>query len=102
MTECPVTHFIESALADTGLNVCHQIDPKGNLRTVKRCLLDDTHGTIRHIGYDHIIGLVGGIAEEIALENRLSPLECTFKQLIICTEDRFELLVKGKARGGDM
>ena len=67
-----MTHFIQTTLSDTRLHIRHQIHPEGDLRPVKRCLLDDTLGTIRHISHDHIVGLIGSVAEEVTFENRLS------------------------------
>ena len=71
MTEVAVTHFVQSAFAEASLDVCHQIDPKGNLGAVEGCLLDDALSTVCDIGDDDIISLISRVAEEIALEHGL-------------------------------
>ena len=66
-----MTHFIESAFADASLHIRHEIDPEGNLRTIKRGLLDQTLGAIGNISKNDIISLISRIAEEITLEDGL-------------------------------
>ena len=69
---------IETAMGDRCPDTCHEINPQGNLRTVKGSLLDDALGTVGHVGDNDLVLLVGGITEEIAFENSL----CT-RQLLL-------------------
>ena len=71
MTELAVAHLVESAFSHACLHTCHQPHPQGNLRTVEGRLLDDALGAVCDVGDNHLVGLVGGVAEEIALENGL-------------------------------
>ena len=68
MTEAAMTYLVESTFADACLNVCHEIDPEGNLRPVEWCLFDQALGTVSDIGQNDIIRLVGCVTEEVALE----------------------------------
>ena len=92
MTELAVAHLVESAFSHACLYTCHQPHPKGNLRAVEGCLLDDALGAVCNVGDNHLVGLVGGVAEEIALENGLCTRQLTFYQMVICTNDGFQLL----------
>ena len=91
-----MTHFVQSAFAEASLDVCHQIHPKGYLGAIEGCLLDDALGTVCDIGDDDIVGLIGCIAEEIALEHGLCSAERTFQQLVIHIDDGLQLLCEGK------
>ena len=92
MTECTVAHLVEAALANTRLHACHQIAPEGNLRAVERGLLDDAFGTIGDIGEDDLVGLIGSITEEIALEYGLCSLQRALNQLVVGIEHGLQLL----------
>ena len=64
-----VPHFVETAGSDASLNISHQVDPQGNFRTVKGRLLDEALGAVGHVSHHYLVLLVGGIAEEVALED---------------------------------
>ena len=83
MPEGAVAYLVETALADACLHVGHQIGPQGNLRTVEGRLLDDALGTVGDVSHDDFVGLVGSIAEEVAFEHSLRPMEGAFNQLSV-------------------
>ena len=86
VTEGTVAHLVEAALAEPRLHTRHQVAPEGDLRAVERGLFNDAFGTIGDIGEDDLVGLVGGIAEEVALEHGLGTLQRALEQLVIGVE----------------
>ena len=72
MAELAMTDLIETAVGHARLNVGHEIDPQGNLRAVERGLLYDTLRTVGDIGHNDIVGLIGCVAQEVALKYGLS------------------------------
>ena len=99
VTERTVLYLVEATLGQARLYTCHQVAPEGNLRTVEGRLLDDALRAVGDIGEDDLVGLIGGIAEEIALEHCLRSLQRTFKQLVIGIEHGLQLLGVGEPLG---
>ena len=95
--ESIVLNSVETAMSDGCPDTCHEIDPQGNLRTIKGCLLDITLGTIGHIGNNHFVLLVRSITEEVAFEYAARSFQFSVQQSVIGVEDRFQLLSIGQS-----
>jgi hypothetical protein len=94
MSECAVTGFVESAGQQTGADVSHHVDPQTNLATVKGCLSDDALGAVAGVGQQHVISLIGYVAEKVALQNSGSSLKFLSLQLFVAVEHGVELLLE--------
>ena len=97
-----MTHLVKAAFRKAGLYIAHQIYPQGDLGAVEGRLLDDALGTIGDIGGDDIVGLISGIAQEVALEDSLCATELAFDKLAIGIENGFQLLGIREARRVDV
>ena len=102
MLETIVLDSVETAMSDGCPYTRHEIHPEGYLGAVERCLLDDTLGAVGHVGYNHIVLLVGSIAEEIALEDCLRTRQFLFHQQIIGIEYSLQLIDEGKSGLADV
>ena len=83
MLELSVGYGIKTCVCKTCLDTCHQITPEGNLCTIERWLLDNTFCTVCHIAYNHLILLIGSIAEEVTFENSLSSRKMCLNKLVV-------------------
>ena len=68
-----MAHLIEAAGQRLGGHACHEDGPQRHLRAVGGSLLHDRHRVLRTLQFvaHQLVGLVGGVAEEVALKHRL-------------------------------
>ena len=93
-----VGHLAEAVGAHARSHVGHQVGPQGHLRAVEWGLLDDALGAVAGVGRLHKVGLVGGVAEEVALEHGYGAArQRAAQQLAVGVEQGVELLLEGAA-----
>ena len=63
--------------------------------------MDDTLGTVGDVGHDDVISLVGGVAEEIALEYGMGVGQ-TAEQTVVSVHHGFQLAGVSQLRGADV
>ena len=96
-----IGHLIEAPVGETGADACHQVGPQRHLRTVEGRLLDETLGAVAGVSGKHLVGLVGGIAEEVALEDCHRTLEPVADELLIGIEHGIKLLTESEGGMGE-
>ena len=102
MAELAVAYGVETAMGDACLHSRHQVDPEGDFRPVEWCLLDDALGAVGHVGHDHLVLLVGRVAQKVALEHGASSAQLAADQAVVGAQDGFELLGEGHLWCGDV
>ena len=64
-------------------------------------MLDDALGAVGDVGGDDVVGLVGGVAEEVALEDGVRVGQ-TAEQTVVGIHHGFQLTVVGELPGADV
>ena len=80
--------LIESAGQQTGADTGHHIYPQPNFAAIEGSLSDDALGTVAGVGQQHVVGLVGDVAEEVALDDRCGSLQLLLLQLLVDLHSR--------------
>ena len=89
-----VTRLEKAIFKPFPLHVRRQIHPKGQLRAVEWRLLNDAHGAVGRFRFAsrQQFDLVACIAQEIALKHRLGTTCQAVFRLVVCRENRLQLL----------
>ena len=93
-----VGHLVEAVGTHGGGHAGHEVGPEGDLRAVEGWLLDDALGAVAGVGREHEVGLVGCVAEEVALEDGDGAgRQHAVQQSGVGVEQGVELLLEGAA-----
>ena len=85
--------LIEAAICLTCAHTRHQIDPHGYLGAVEWCLFNNTLGTVADVAGYHVVGLIGGITQEVAFEHCRCSFQVRLQQMLIGIEYCIKLLL---------
>ena len=94
-----VLHLEEAVVQHLALHAGLQVSPQGYLGTVQRSLLHDGKRAIGILGHQpqQQVGLVGGVAQEVAGKDRHRALQFAVQQPVESRHDGLRLLGKGQA-----
>ena len=91
-----MSRLIKAAIRLTCADTRHQIDPQGYLSTVEWRLFYNTLSTVAYVAGYHVVGLIGSITQEIALEYGCGTLQVSLQQMLIGIKHSIQLLLVGR------